>query len=170
MKLLITGHKGYIGAWICKLAENNPQINLVGIDLNLFEGCEIEKLVQIPELEVTDIRKISSNMLNDIDVICHLAAISNDPMGELDSKITTDINLHGTLQLAELAKKAGVKKFIFSGSCSIYGSSADKKVDETGLRFVLVNGGIGAAALLERVPLEKLGETLRAGENLCSGF
>ena len=132
MKILITGHKGYIGAWLVPILKNKNKVELIGTDIGLFEGCEISPLTTIKETSVSDIRKLSSKDLDGVDIVCHLAAISNDPMGELDENITTDINLEGTIRLARLSKIAGVKRFIFSGSCSIYGSSIDKEVDENG--------------------------------------
>ena len=113
MKILITGHKGYIGAWLVPILQQNKNNILLGMDIGLFEGCEIYPLSKINEMPVSDIRNITHEELQGIDIICHLAAISNDPMGELDEKITMDINLSGTIKLAENAKKGRCKKIYF---------------------------------------------------------
>lgn len=130
-KVLVTGHLGYIGVHLVHLLKKEGYY-VVGCDLSLFEGCEFDDFVK-PDLEkISDFRNLSENDLKGIDAICHLAAISNDPMGDLDPEITFDINEIGTIDLAVKAKKAGVKEFLFASSCSIYGKGVSLDIDETG--------------------------------------
>jgi nucleoside-diphosphate-sugar epimerase len=104
---------------------------VIGNDIDLFEGCEWEPLTK-PDLEwKKDLRKITEEDLRGIDCVMHLAAISNDPMGDLNPQITYDINRDGSIQLAKLSKKAGVSRFLFSSSCSIYGKSEKPYMTES---------------------------------------
>lgn len=130
MKILLTGHKGYIGAvavpMLCSAGHE-----IVGFDTDLFAGCEFgDGLVRIPEIR-KDIRDLTRSDLEGFDAVVHLAALSNDPLGNLDSTLTFDINHKASVQLAELAKQAGVKRFVFSSSCSTYGAAGDGFLDET---------------------------------------
>lgn len=131
-KVLVTGHLGYIGVHLVELLQNQGYF-VVGCDLNLFEGCAFEKLPEA-DLEIcADFRELKVEDLEGIEVIMHLAAISNDPMGDLDPSITYGINRDGTIALAEKAKKAGVPLFLFASSCSIYGKGESLDIDETGM-------------------------------------
>ncbi len=130
MKVLVTGHKGYIGTHLTELLKNEG-IESTGVDIGLFDGCEWENTVK-PDTELEmDFRDLTVDMLKGYDAIMHLAAISNDPMGELDPNITYDVNLHGTVALAKKAKEAGVPRFLFSGSCSVYGKGEKPDLDES---------------------------------------
>ncbi len=130
MKVLVTGHKGYIGTHLTELLKNEG-IKSTGVDIGLFDGCEWENRVK-PDTELEmDFRDLTVDMLKGYDAIMHLAAISNDPMGELDPNITYDVNLHGTVALAKKAKEAGVPRFLFSGSCSVYGKGEKLDLDES---------------------------------------
>jgi nucleoside-diphosphate-sugar epimerase len=130
MKILLTGHKGYIGAvagptMLCAGHE------VVGLDADLFEGCDFgESLAKFPEIR-KDLRDLKAADLAGFDAVAHLAALSNDPLGDLDPEITYDINYRASVRLAELAKAAGVKRFVFSSSCSTYGAAGDAIHDET---------------------------------------
>ena len=113
MKVLITGHSGYVGRVLTKLlVENNYEV--VGCDTNYFPTTFDDN--NYPEiLNISpDIRDITIENLKEIDVVVHLAGLSNDPLGELNSQLTHEINYLSTVKLAELSKNAGVKKFIFS--------------------------------------------------------
>lgn len=129
-KILVTGHNGYIGPHLVHLLKDAGYY-VIGVDVNLFSGCEWEILPKPDEEWIKDIRQISQKELEGIDTIMHLAAISNDPMGDLNADITYSINRDGTIKLAELAKKAGVERFLFSSSCSIYGKSDKLDMEET---------------------------------------
>jgi nucleoside-diphosphate-sugar epimerase len=122
MKLLLTGHNGYIGAVAA------PMLTAAGhhvTDSDLFAGCDFgEPPARIPEL-CKDLRDLRKEDLDGFEAVVHLAALSNDPLGDLDAQLTYDINHRATIRLAELAKAAGVKRFVFSSSCSTYGAAGD---------------------------------------------
>jgi nucleoside-diphosphate-sugar epimerase len=130
MKVLVTGHKGYIGAHLVPLLKEARHF-VTGCDLDLFRGCEWGKVTPPDEEWIQDIRLLSKEDLSHFDCIIHLAAISNDPMGEIDPEITYQINQEGSIHLAKMAKDAKVKRFLFSGSCSIYGQGQTLDLDET---------------------------------------
>jgi len=130
MRILLTGHRGYIGAVAgpMLLAAGHE---VIGLDANLFEGCEFgEAAPRIPEIK-KDLRDLTNKDLSGFDAVFHLAALSNDPLGDLDADLTYDINHRASVQLAKLAKAAGVKRFVFSSSCSTYGAAGDVFHDET---------------------------------------
>jgi nucleoside-diphosphate-sugar epimerase len=130
MRVLITGHKGYIGAVAGPMLRAAGH-DVIGLDTDLFEGCEFGQPAQeIPEIR-KDIRDVTIADLDGIEAVVHLAALSNDPLGNLDPALTYDINHKASARLAELAKQAGVKRFVFSSSCSTYGAGGDGFLDET---------------------------------------
>ncbi len=103
---------------------------VVGCDLGLFDGCEFSSVVR-PDVEIAkDVRDLDIRDLAGADAVMHLAAISNDPMGALDPKLTESVNREGSIHLAETAKKAGVPRFLFSSSCSIYGKGTKSDLCE----------------------------------------
>jgi nucleoside-diphosphate-sugar epimerase len=105
--------------------------DVVGLDADLFAGCGFgEAAPEIPEVR-KDIRDLTRADLEGFDAVVHLAALSNDPLGDLDPEVTYDINHRASVRLAELAKQAGVKRFVFSSSCSTYGAAGDAIHDET---------------------------------------
>ncbi len=129
MKVFVTGHRGYIGAHLVGLLKEAGH-HVTGCDLDLFEGCGWEKLTP-PDREIAgDVRALTPRDLEGQDCVMHLAAISNDPMGDLDPEITRDINARGSIALAQKAKAAGVPRFLFSSSCSIYGKAEDRPLGE----------------------------------------
>ncbi len=123
--LLITGNLGYIGSVLTPLLSKDH--NITGIDIGYFQKCNLKKITNIKNFKqkIKDIRDIKKNDLKNIDCVVHLAALSNDPMGQFNKKITYDINYKATKKLASLSKKMGVKKFIFISSQSIYGISKE---------------------------------------------
>ena len=103
----------------------------VGLDTDLFAGCDFcGPAEEIPEIR-KDLRDVEEVDLEGFDAVVHLAALSNDPLGDLNPELTYDVNHLGSVRLAELAKKAGVKRFVFSSSCSTYGAAGDVMHDET---------------------------------------
>src|SRR4030095_13173930 len=130
MKVLLTGHKGYIGS-VGGAMLREAGHNVVGLDTGLFEGCDFgEPAAALPELR-KDIRDLTEVDLQGFDAVVHLAALSNDPLGNLNGNLTYDINHHASVKLAELAKQAGVKRYVFASSCSTYGAAGDDFLDET---------------------------------------
>jgi nucleoside-diphosphate-sugar epimerase len=129
MKMFVTGHRGYIGAHLVDVLKQEGHL-VVGCDLQLFDGCHWEPMVD-PDVElIKDVRAVEARDLDGCDCVMHLAAISNDPMGDLDPRITFDINRDASIRLAETAKRAGVPRFLFAGSCSIYGKGQKPDLDE----------------------------------------
>jgi nucleoside-diphosphate-sugar epimerase len=131
MRVLVTGHNGYIGSVLVSVfADAGHQV--VGLDNYLFERCSIgdEGSVAAETIRV-DLRDVEPEHLQGIDAIVHLAALSNDPLGSLAPDVTYDINHRASVRLARLARDAGVGRFLYSSSCSIYGASGgDAAVDE----------------------------------------
>jgi nucleoside-diphosphate-sugar epimerase len=129
MKILLTGHKGYIGAVAGRILQSAGH-EVVGLDSDLFAGCEFgEPAPPIPEF-LKDLRDLTKMDLEGFDAVLHFAALSNDPLGDLDARLTYDINHLASVRLAELAKEAEVKRFVFSSSCSTYGAAGDDFHDE----------------------------------------
>ncbi|MCC7147545.1 MAG: SDR family oxidoreductase [Phycisphaeraceae bacterium] len=126
MNVFVTGHQGYIGAHLVDLLKKAGH-RVTGCDLGLFDGCQWEPLTRPDKELIKDVRALELADVAGHDCVMHLAAISNDPMGELDQNITFSINRDASIRLAKLAKQAGVGRYLFSGSCSVYG--AGKKLD-----------------------------------------
>jgi nucleoside-diphosphate-sugar epimerase len=130
MKILLTGHKGYIGAVAAPILQSKGH-DVTGLDTDLFENCDFgTPAPEIPEIR-KDIRNVSISDLEGFDAVVHLAALSNDPLGNLDADLTSSINHRASVRLAELAKHASVNRFVFSSSCSTYGAAGDDFLDET---------------------------------------
>jgi len=129
MKVFVTGHRGYIGVHLVDLLKQAGH-TVTGCDLNLFDGCEWEPYVAPDRELIKDVRDVTPVDLDGHDIVCHLAAISNDPMGELNRKLTFSVNRDGSVELARNAKQAGVGRFLFSGSCSVYGKGVKLDLDE----------------------------------------
>jgi nucleoside-diphosphate-sugar epimerase len=129
MRVLVTGHKGYIGTVLVPMLRAEGH-EVVGLDSDLYRSCTFTSgEVSVPELR-KDVRDVELSDLRGVDAIAHLAALSNDPLGNLDPELTFDINWRASVRLAELAKAAGVSRFVFSSSCSNYGASGDGLVNE----------------------------------------
>lgn len=130
MKVLVTGHRGYIGAHLVPLLQQAGH-QVTGCDLGLFEGCQWKEPARA-DIELTkDLRALTPEDLAGHDCVMHLAALSNDPMGELEPGITEQINGQGSIDLAARAKAAGVRRFLFASSCSMYGKGESMDLDET---------------------------------------
>jgi nucleoside-diphosphate-sugar epimerase len=130
MRVLVTGHRGYIGvALVPMLARAGHDV--VGMDSYLFEGCALTTgAPDIPAFRL-DIRDAVVEHLRGFDAVIHLAGISNDPLGDLNPGCTYEINHRGAVHVARLARDAGVTRFLFSSSCSLYGAAGDDALDET---------------------------------------
>jgi len=128
-RVLVTGHAGYIGAVMVPLLKSFGH-QVVGTDTGFFEGCDFGKFCPgVPDLR-KDIRDLTEDDLRQFDAVIHLAALCNDPLGDMNPEVTLDINYRASVQLARLARYAGVKRFLYSSSCSIYGAAGDDLVDE----------------------------------------
>ena len=131
--IMVTGNLGYIGNVLVPiLAEAG--YNVVGYDIGYYDDCLLLPTEQKLAKQIKkDIRDVTVEDLKGIDCVLHLAGLSNDPLGELNESLTEDINYKGTIKLAECAKEAGVKRFIFTSSQSVYGiSDTTKEIDEAG--------------------------------------
>jgi nucleoside-diphosphate-sugar epimerase len=129
-RILITGSNGYIGSVMAPWFQNQGY-DVVGLDTGYFAQCTlVPDVAKIPTIN-RDIRDITAQDLDGYDAIIHLAALSNDPIGNLNEAWTREINGHGTVHLATAAKQAAVPRFIFSSSCIMYGMSEAAVVDET---------------------------------------
>ncbi len=130
MNILVTGNLGYVGSILTEDLLDSGY-NVVGLDYNYFKDCIfLEKKNNFKQI-FRDIRKIEINDLENIDAIIHLAGLSNDPLGDLDEKLTMDINYKATVRLADLAKKKKVKKFLYASTQSLYGiSKTDYEINE----------------------------------------
>lgn len=130
MKVFVTGHRGYIGSHLVDILKSEGH-SVTGCDLGLFDGCGWEPLVP-PDRELRkDVRVIEAADLQGHDCVMHLAALSNDPMGAIDGSLTLDINRDASVRLAKLAKQAGVPRFLFAGSCSVYGKGDKLDLEES---------------------------------------
>ena len=129
LRILVTGHNGYIGSILCRLLMDAGH-DVVGLDSYLFESCTFG--MDVPDVASIrkDIRDVTLDDLEGVQAICHLAGISNDPVGDLDPEVTYEINHRASVRLAELGVLIGVERFVFSSSCSIYGSAPGGWVDE----------------------------------------
>ena len=126
MRVLITGHLGYVGPWMIR-AFKEAGHHVTGLDIGYFREC-IDPLDSFPAPDreiVRDVRDVTASDLGDADAIVHLAALSNDPLGHINPALTHSINTEASLRLAGLAKASGIKRFIFASSCSIYGGVGD---------------------------------------------
>jgi nucleoside-diphosphate-sugar epimerase len=130
MRVLVTGHHGYIGSVVApQLADAGHDV--VGLDAFLYEGCDFGEGTAAFEQRRGDVRDVTAEDLAEFEAVVHLAALSNDPLGDLNPAWTYDVNLEGTLHLAASAKAAGVPRFVFASSCSMYGASdRDEALDE----------------------------------------
>lgn len=129
MRILVTGHLGYIGTVLVPMLLDRGY-DVLGLDSDLFERSTFrEGIVAVPALR-KDVRDVTAADLDGVDAIMHLAALSNDPMGDLNPELTYEINHLASVRLATLAREAGVKRFLFSSSCSNYGAGGDAFMTE----------------------------------------
>jgi nucleoside-diphosphate-sugar epimerase len=129
MRVLVAGDRGYIGAVLVPfLRAAGHEVD--GLDLGLYEGCDLGTAVEIGGRAPRDIRDADAGQLADYDAVVCLAALSNDPLGDLNPAATYSVNLEGTLRLARAARQAGVERFLFASSCSLYGAAGSAAVGE----------------------------------------
>jgi nucleoside-diphosphate-sugar epimerase len=132
MRVLLTGHLGYIGSVLTPMLLKAGH-DVVGLDSDLYSRCTFAhggEIVRVPTIR-KDTRDVAASDLAGIDAVLHLAALSNDPLGDLQPGLTDEINHLASVRLAELAKSAGVRRFVFASSCSNYGQAGDAMIDET---------------------------------------
>lgn len=157
MKILITGNLGYVGDDVIRfIQKKNKKIQIIGCDLGLYPKTYVKK----PYFKLTkqfhkDYRNLKNEDLKDIFAIVHLAAMSNDPIGNLISSETNKINYEGVKKITKLAKKNGVKKFIFASSCSVYGSAGSfikNEKDKTKPLTAYAKSKINSEKFLKKTP------------------
>jgi nucleoside-diphosphate-sugar epimerase len=129
MRVLLTGNEGYIGTILVPwLWARNHEV--VGLDSGLFRECTLRSAIRpVPTLR-KDVRDVERRDLDGIEAVIHLAGLSNDPLGNLNPRLTFEINHEGTVRLAELAKRAGVRRFLYASTCSVYGAAGDEMLTE----------------------------------------
>jgi nucleoside-diphosphate-sugar epimerase len=135
VKILVTGNMGYVGpAVVRRLRESHPRAEILGFDAGFFAHC-LTNAAYLPERLLDrqifgDLRTIEPSVLEGVDAVVNLAAISNDIMGQIDESLTMDVNCASGLRLAEMAKNAGAKSFVFASSCSVYGAGGEAAKSE----------------------------------------
>jgi nucleoside-diphosphate-sugar epimerase len=133
MRVMVTGHLGYIGTVMVPMLLRSGH-EVIGLDSNLYERCTFAaggRIVDVPHIR-KDVRDVERKDLEGLDAIIHLAALSNDPLGNFQPELTFEINHRASARMATLAKQAGVKRFLFASSCSNYGQAGEAMLDETG--------------------------------------
>ena len=121
MRVLLTGSGGYVGA-VAHTVLSAAGHDVVGLDTELYEGCDLGAAPRPPDIRM-DVRDVREEDVDGFDAVVHLAALSNDPIGELDEGLTYAVNHEAAVRLAELARSRGVERFVFASSCSMYGAS-----------------------------------------------
>ncbi|MGV9310676.1 NAD-dependent epimerase/dehydratase family protein [Streptomyces sp. NPDC003691] len=122
MRVLLTGHQGYLGTVMAPVLEAAGH-EVTGLDAGLFADCVLGPPPADPAGHRVDLRDITAEHLAGVDAVIHLAALSNDPLGALAPDLTYDINHHASVRLARLARDAGVRRFLYASTCSVYGAA-----------------------------------------------
>jgi nucleoside-diphosphate-sugar epimerase len=136
MKILVTGNMGYVGPGVVKrLRESYPKAKLIGVDSGYFAHC-LTGAARVPESHLDiqyfgDVRRLPADLLPGTDAVVHLAAISNDPMGNAHEAVTMDVNFRASVELGRRAKTAGVKSVVFASSCSVYGFAEGPRTERS---------------------------------------
>lgn len=149
MRVLVTGHNGYIGSVLTPLLERAGH-TVVGMDLDIFAPCTFGDDAPVVESVRMDVRDVEAGDLAGFDAVLHLAAVCNDPVGDLNPHATYEINHLASVRLAEKAKEAGVQRFLFSSSCSLYGKGADDELLDEQATFAPVTPYGESKVLAER--------------------
>jgi nucleoside-diphosphate-sugar epimerase len=130
MRVLVAGDHGYIGSVLVPFLRSAGHV-VHGLDLDLYEGCDLGPVaVETASRPPLDMRDVTPGQLAGFDAVLCLAALSNDPLGDLSPSATSSVNLEGTLRLAGAARQAGVERFLFASSCSLYGAAGSAAVAE----------------------------------------
>ncbi len=129
MRVLVTGHQGYLGTVMVPVLRAAGH-SVAGLDIGYFADCLLGDFAGDPEGAAVDLRTVTVEQLRGFDAVIHLAALSNDPLGALAPEITYDINHHASVRLARLAKEAGVRRFLYASTCSVYGAAGAELVTE----------------------------------------
>ncbi|KOV77873.1 MULTISPECIES: NAD-dependent epimerase/dehydratase family protein [Streptomyces] len=124
MRVLLTGHQGYLGTVMAPVLTAAGH-EVVGLDAGLFADCVLGPAPADPRGHRVDLRDVTADHLAGVDAVIHLAALSNDPLGSLAPELTYDINHHASVRLARLARDAGVRRFLYASTCSVYGAAGD---------------------------------------------
>jgi nucleoside-diphosphate-sugar epimerase len=149
LRILVTGHNGYIGSVLVPLLEQADH-DVVGLDTDIFAPCLFgEKGHEVESLQA-DVRDIESVDLVGFDAVIHLAAVCNDPLGDLNPQATYDINHLASVRVAEKSKDAGVERFLFASSCSLYGKAGDNEMLDESAEFAPVTPYGRSKVLAER--------------------
>src|SRR3954469_5135577 len=130
MRVLVTGHQGYLGTVMVPILQAAGH-DVSGLDSGFFEDCVLGPEPQDPPGIRVDLRDVALAHLIGLDAVLHLAAWSNDPLGALAPQITYDINHHASVRLARLSKAAGVRRFLYASTCSVYGAAGEDLVTES---------------------------------------
>lgn len=129
MRVLVTGHQGYLGTVMVPILARAGH-EITGLDIGYFADCVLGPQPDDPPSVLVDLRDVTPEHLTGFDAVVHLAALSNDPLGALAPRITHDINHHASVRLARAAKEAGVARFLYASTCSVYGASGQELVTE----------------------------------------
>lgn len=144
VRILVTGSDGYIGTMLTPMLRDAGH-EVVGLDSCLFRTCSFGEDTLDGDMVRMDVRDVEHEDLVGFDAVVHLAAISNDPLGDLNPQTTFEINHEATIELAEKARAAGISRFVFSSSCSLYGAQGDVFIDESGTFNPITPYGVSKA-------------------------
>jgi nucleoside-diphosphate-sugar epimerase len=149
LRVLVTGHNGYIGSVLVPMLERAGH-DVAGLDTDMFEPCLFgENGHDVESLQI-DVRDVEREHFAGFDAVIHLAAVCNDPVGNLNPRATYDINHLASVRVAEKAKAAGVERFLFASSCSLYGKAGDDEMLDEGADFAPVTAYGRSKVLAER--------------------
>jgi len=130
MRVLVTGHRGYIGVEMVPMLRQ-AGFDVVGLDTGYFDDSDFRAPPDPCDALDVDLRDVTPDHMRGFDAVVHMGALSNDPLGDLNPNLTYDINLHASVNLAKAARTAGVNRYVFASSCSLYGAGADGHLTET---------------------------------------
>jgi nucleoside-diphosphate-sugar epimerase len=163
MRVLVTGHEGYLGSVLVPMLSAAGH-QVVGLDVGLFADCTLGPAPAEVATHRVDVRDVAPEHCADVEAVIHLAALCNDPVGNLNPELTYDVNHHATVRLAAAAKEAGVSRFLFSSSCSLYGAGPGGALLDERAEFAPVTP-YGASKVRSEASLREL-----AGPGFCPVF